>query len=270
MKKLISFLVAFLIFSSLTFLGDIKAFAYIESDGTVNLHEWENCDQTILFQGYEISDTCYRSIHVKYRYISLDRRIYIAVVAENGNTNLSKVPEENYTELYFSFNNSSEITICSDGNALYNKDEFFLRHGSKTDSFGSVSYEAETLLKELGYDDKLTMYVQMKDYNGNLTQLFEIEIKSEELKEKESESIAESEKQSEKDAKENAKASKKKTTSKKETTTELETAIITEEYAPYSAELKKGNREIIVIGVTCVLTSIAAMCVSVFKKDKKE
>lgn len=147
-----------------------------------------------------------------------------------------------------------------------------MKYGSKNDSFGGVSYETEIVLKETGFDETLTMYLQMKDYENNLTQIFEVKIKSEELKEKESESVAESEKQSEKDVK-NTKSrttKKKATTTKKETTTELETAIITEEYVPYSEELKRSNRGIIVIGVACVLTSVAAMCVSVFKKDKKE
>ena len=114
------------------------------------------------------------------------------------------------------------------------------------------------------------MYVQLKDYEGNLTRIFETDIKSEELKEKESESIAESEKQSEKEAKEKANNENKKSTTKKETTTELKTEIITEEYVPYSEELKKNNRSVIAIGAVCVLTSVAAMCVSIFKKDKKD
>ncbi len=275
MKRLISFLFAFLLFPALTFPANLKASAYIESDGAINLYEWEKCDQTILFRGYEASGSCYHSICVKYRYIQLDRRIYIAVLAENGNSDLSKAPENNYTELFLSFNNSSKINICSDGNAHYNEDDFFVKYGSKNDSFGGVAYETEIVLKETGFNETLTMYLQMKDYENNLTQIFEVKIKSEELKEKEAESVAESENQSEKEAKANAKTTKsrttkKKTTTKKETTTELKTAIITEEYVPYSEELKKSNRGIIGIGVACVLTSVAAMCVSVFKKDKKE
>ncbi len=271
LKRLISFIFALLLFPALTFLADLKADAYIESDGAINLYEWENCDQTILFQGYETSGTCYHSICVKYRYIQLDRRIYIAVLAENGNSDLSKSPENNYTELFLSFNNSSKINICSDGNVHYNEDDFFVKYGSKNDSFGGVAYETEIVLKETGFDETLTMYLQIKDYENNLTQIFEVKIKSEELKEKESESVAESEKQSEKDAKSTkSRTTKKKTTTKKETTTELETAIITEEYVPYSEELKKSNRGVIGIGVACVLTSVAAMCVSVFKKDKKK
>lgn len=280
MKKLISFLLSFLFFPVLTSLVSPDVSAYIESDGKVNLYEWEKCDRTILFQGYDVSGSCYHSICVRYKYIELDRRIYVAVTAENGNSDLSKTPENNYTELYLSFNESSRITVCSDGKSKYDEDEFYIKYGSINDSFGGVAYEVETILKETGFNETLTMYLQMKDYENNLTQIFEIEIKSEELKEKESESIAESEKQSEKESKANAKTTKdrttkgrttkKKTTTEKETTTELKTALITEEYVPYSEELRKSNRGIIAIGAACVLTSVAAMCVSVFKKDKKE
>lgn len=270
MKRLLGFIFALLLFPALTFPASLNASAYIESDGTINLYEWENCDRTILFKGYETSGTCYHSVCVKYRYIGHDNRIYVAVQAENSNNNLSKVPENNYTELYISFDDSSEIKICSDGNSDYNKNNFFVKYGSKSDSFGNVSYEAEILLKDVGYDDIVKMYVRLKDYDGNLTRIFETDIKSEELKEKESESIAESEKQSEKETKEKANKANKKSTTKKETTTELKTEIITEEYVPYSEELKKNNRGIIAIGAVCVLTSVAAMCVSIFKKDKKD
>lgn len=270
MKRLFCLLFALLLFPALAFPTSLDASAYIESDGTINLYEWESCDQTILFEGYEISGTCYHSVCVKYRYIEHDNRIYVAVLAENSNSDLSKAPENNYTELFISFDNSSKIKICSDGKFNYNENDFFVKYGSKNDSFGGVSYEAEILLKAAEYNEIITMYVQLKDYEGNLTRIFETDIKSEELKEKESESIAESEKQSEKEAKEKANNEKKKSTTKKETTTELKTEIITEEYVPYSEELKKNNRSVIVIGAVCVLTSVAAMCVSIFKKDKKD
>lgn len=273
MKRLTGFFLAFFMFFSVSALTDIQVSAFIESDGKVNLYEWEDCDRIILFQGYDVSGTCYHSICVRYKYIQLDRRIYVSVVAENSNSDLSKAPENNYTELYLSFNDSSKLSVFSDGDSEYNSDEFYLKHGSLNDSFGGVSYEAEVVLKETGFDDIITIYLQMKDYEGNLSQIFEIDVKSEELKEKESESIAESEKQSEKEAEEKKKTTKNKTekkTTEKETTTELETAIITEEYAPYSEELKKSNREIVGIGAVCVLTSVAAMCVTIFKKDKKK
>ena len=265
LKKPISFFLTFLLFISLALSACLNAYAYIESDGKVNLYEWENCDKTVLFKGYDTSGTCYHSICVKYRYIHADRRIYVAVIAENGNSELSKAPESNVTNLYLSFNGSSRINVCSDGSAQYGEDEFFLKYGSSNDSFGGVSYEAEVVLKETDFDGSLTMYLQMKDYEGNLSQIFEVNVKSEELKEAESLSEAEREKSSvtEESVKKNP---TRKPVTEKETTSKPETVIKTEEYVPYSDELKKNNKISVAVGTACVTLALAATCVLIFKK----
>ncbi len=273
LKRPISFLLALLLLPTITCFLSLNASAHIETDGKINLYEWEKYERNILFMGYEPSGSCYHSICVRYKYVEADGRIYIAVLAENGNSDITKTPEINETELYLSFDDSSVITVCSDKESEYDENEFYVLHGSHKDSFGGVAYEVEVVLKETKADEDLIMHLQMKDYDGNLTRIFDVEIVSEEMKEKESESVAESLKQSEKEAKEKEESrqykSSKKTTVKKETTTKAVTAIITEEYVPYSNELKRSNREIVAIGAVCVLTSAAVMCVSIFKKDKK-
>lgn len=255
----------------------VDSFAYIECDGKINIYEWEDCEQTVLFKGSNASGNAYHSMCVKHKYIEEDRRIYLGILLENINSQSSKSPEDNVSEIHLSFNDSSEIVLRSDLTAEYDENAFSVNFGCVDDSFGGTNYEVECVLKELEYDDVLTVNISAGDYNGETTQTYQIHIKSEEKKEEESQSVAESEKESEKEAKKNQKekttkkprTTKPKTTKEKETTTEFITAQITEDYETYSEKTEKNNRSIIIIGVSCVVTSIAAVCVSLFKKEKK-
>lgn len=259
-----------------------NSFAYIECDGKINIYEWEDCEQTILFKGSNASGNAYHSMCVKHKYIEEDRRIYLGILLENINSQSSKSPEENASEIHLSFNDSSEIVLRSDLTAEYDENAFAVNFGCVDDSFGGTNYEVECVLKELDYDEVLTVNISAGDYNSETTQTYQIHIKSEEKKEEESRSVAESEKESEKEAKKNQKekttkkprttkpkTTKPKTTKEKESTTEFVTVRITEDYETYSEKTEKNNRSIIIIGVACVVTSIAAVCVSLFKKEKK-
>lgn len=263
-------------------VGTINSAAYIECDGKLNLYEWDEYEQTVLFEDEGISGNAYHSLVVKHKYIDSDRRVYLGISMEILNKKINGNPEEAFNEIYISFNDSSEIVLCSDMTADFNEDEFYLDFGYSADSFGGCTYEVECVLKELEYDNILTMNIQLADHNGDTSQVYEIKIKSEELKEEESvseaESIKEAEKESKKAAKEEAKnkttkkssrTTKVKTTKPKETTTEFVTAIITEAYEEYSKVIEKNNRSTIIIGVACVVTSVAAMCVALFKKERK-
>lgn len=256
----------------------LNSFAYIECDGNVNAYEWEGTEQVILFEGFGHSGCCYHSACVKFKYIEEDRRVYLAVFLENSNSDLSKTPEDTSNEIYFSFNNSSRLTLRSNLTSDYNEDEFFLNYGYFADSFGGGTYEAEIVLKELEYDETITVNFSVKDYNSDTSQTYKIVIKSEELKEEESESISAAEKEKEKAAKttkekttkkSSSRTTKKRTTTKKETTTEFITAVLTEDYETYSETMEKNSNSILIIGVACVVTSVAAMCVAMFKKDKQ-
>jgi len=115
----------------------------------------------------------------------------------------------------------------------------------------------------------------LKDYHGDTSQTYQLNIKSEEFKEEESESLSRAEKESEKKAKEEKlnkkqtyKKSSSKTTRKKETTTEFRTAVLTESYESYSQTLEKNNKSILIIGISCVATSVCAMCVALFRKKQ--
>lgn len=265
----------------------INSVAYIECDGKLNLYEWDEYEQTVLFEDMGVSGNAYHSLVVRHKYIDSDRRVYLGILTEILNSELDKAPESIFNEIYISFNDSSEIVLRSDMTSDYNEDEFYLDFGYSADSFGGCTYEVECVLKELEYDNILTMNIQLADHNGDTSQVYEIKIKSEELKEEESvseaESIKEAEKESKKAAKEEVKnkttrkssrttkvrTTKAKTTKKKETTTEFVTAVITEPYKEYSQVIEKNNRTTIIIGVACVVTSVAAMCVALFKKEKK-
>ncbi len=257
----------------------VNSFAYIDCDGQINIYEWEDCEQTLLFRGTNGSGNAYHSMSVNHKYIEEDRRIYLGILLENINSQTSKLPENTASEIYLSFNNSSEIVLRSDLTAEYDENAFFVNFGYRDDSFGGSSYEIECVLKELEYDDILTLNISAKDYNGEVTQIYQIHIKSEEKKEEESLSVAESEKQSEKESKKaeknkttkkSVRTTKPKTTKKPETTTEFITARITEDYETYYEKTEKNNRSIIIIGVACVVTSVAAVCVSLFQKEKKK
>lgn len=274
-RKIFSIMILCLILCN---IFTLNSFAYIECDGKINIYEWEDCEQTVLFRGTNASGNAYHSFCVKHRYIEEDRRIYLGVMLENINSQSSESPENATSEIHLSFNNSSEIVLRSDLTADYNENEFSVNFGCLSDSFGGSNYEVECVLKELEYDDVLTVNISAKDYNGEVTQIYQIYIESEEKKEEESQSVAESEKESEKEAKKSQKnkttkksvrTTKPKTTKKAETTTEFITAIITEDYETYSEKAEKNNRSIIIIGVACVVTSIAAVCVSLFQKEKK-
>lgn len=256
----------------------LNSFAYIDCDGNVNMYEWEDCEQTLLFRGTNASGNVYHSMSVNHKYIEEDRRIYLGILLEDINSQTSKLPENATSEIHLSFNNSSEIVLRSDLTSEYDENAFFVKFGYVADSFGGSSYEVECVLKELEYDDTLTLNISAEDYNGEVTQIYQISVKSEEKKEEESQSVAESEKESEKEAKKSQKnkttkkavrTTKPKTTKKPETTTEFITARITEDYETYYEKTEKNNRSIIIIGVACVVTSIAAVCVSMFQKEKK-
>lgn len=256
----------------------LNSFAYIDCDGNVNMYEWEDCEQTLLFRGTNASGNVYHSMSVNHKYIEEDRRIYLGILLEDINSQTSKLPENATSEIHLSFNNSSEIVLCSDLTSEYDENAFFVKFGYVADSFGGSSYEVECVLKELEYDDTLTLNISAEDYNGEVTQIYQISVKSEEKKEEESQSVAESEKESEKEAKKSQKnkttkkavrTTKPKTTKKPETTTEFITARITEDYETYYEKTEKNNRSIIIIGVACVVTSVAAVCVSMFQKEKK-
>lgn len=256
----------------------VNSFAYIDCDGQINIYEWEDCERTLLFKGTNGSGNAYHSMSVNHKYIEEDRRIYLGILLENINSQASKLPENTASEIYISFNNSSEIVLRSDLTAEYDENAFFVNFGYRDDSFGGSSYEVECVLKELEYDDILTLNISAKDYNGETTQIYRISVKSEEKKEEESLSVAESEKEAEKESKKAQKekttkkprTTKQKTTKKPETTTEFITARITEDYETYYEKTEKNNRSIIIIGVACVVTSVAAVCVSVFQKEKKK
>lgn len=282
MRSLSKWFGSALLCSLMLFFCSVNSWAYIECDGKINLYEWEECEQTVLFDDAGVSGNAYHSLCVKHKYIEEDRRIYLGILMENLNSELDKAPENMTNTVYISFNNSSEIVLHSDRTAEYNEDEFFLNFDCFADSFGGCAYEMECVLKELKYDEILTMNIRVEDYNGDVSQTYQINIKSEELKEEESLSVAESEKESEKESKEAAKkaekektskksskTSKTKTTKPKETTTEFITAVLTEEYKAYSETVEKNNNSVLIIGIACVVTSVAAMCITLFRKDKK-
>ncbi len=230
----------------MVFICTVNSFAYIECDGKLNLYEWDEYEQTVLFDHGGVSGNAYHSLVVKHKYIDSDRRVYLGISMEILSDKFNGSPEDIFNEIYISFNDSSEIVLCSDMTSDVNEDEFYLDFGYSADSFGGCTYEVECVLKELEYDNILTMNIQLADHNGDTSQIYEIKIKSEELKEEESvseaESIKEAEKESKKDAKEESKnkttkkaprttkvrTSKAKTTKAKETTTEFVTAVITE------------------------------------------
>ncbi|MBR3587943.1 MAG: hypothetical protein IKL16_00105 [Clostridia bacterium] len=259
-------------------VGTINSAAYIECDGKLNLYEWDEYEQTVLFDHGGASGNAYHSLVVKHKYIDSDRRVYLGISMEILSDKFNGNPEDAFNEIYISFNNSSEIILCSDMTSDFNEDEFYLDFGYSADSFGGCTYEVECVLKELEYDNILVMNIQLADHNGDTSQIYQIKIKSEELKEEESVSEAESIKEAEKESKkaEKEKTTKKatcttkvKTTKPKETTTEFVTAVITEPYEEYSKVIEKNNRSTIIIGVACVVSSVAAMCAVLFKKEKK-
>ena len=267
----------------------INSAAYIDCDGRLNLYEWDEYEQPVLFDRGGVSGNAYHSPVVKHKYIDSDRRVYLGISMEIMNDKIEGTPKDIFNEICISFNNSSGIVLCSDMTSDFNEDEFYLDFGYFADDFGGCTYEVECVLKELEYDNILTMNIQLTDHNGDTSQIYEIKIKSEELKEEESVSEAESIKESEKESKKAEKAkttkttkskatkagtakartTKAKTTKPKETTTEFVTAVITESYQEYSEVIENNNKSTIIIGAACVVTSVAAMCVALFKKEKK-
>lgn len=254
----------------------LNSFAYIECDGNINAYEWKDVEQNILFEHSGHSGCCYHSACVKFKYIEQDRRIYLAVFIDNS---INNDFDGSVSEIAISFNDSSEVILRSDLTAEYNEDAFFVKYGYFSDDIGGGTYETEIVLKELEYDNILTLNLTLTDYHGDTSQTYQLNIKSEEFKEEESESIAQAEKESEKESKENAsknkttkksssRTTKKITTTEKETTTEFVTAVITESYESYSQTLEKNNNSILIIGGACVVTSLCAMCIVLFKKKQ--
>ncbi len=254
----------------------LNTFAYIECDGNINAYEWKDVEQNVLFEHSGHSGCCYHSACVKFKYIEQDRRIYLAVFIDNS---INNDFDGSVSEIAISFNDSSEVILRSDLTSDYNEDAFFVKYGYFSDDIGGGTYETEIVLKELEYDNILTLNLTLTDYHGDTSQTYQLSIKSEEFKEEESESIAQAEKESEKESRENASKSKttrksssrttkKITTTEKETTTEFVTAVITESYESYSQTLEKNNNSILIIGGACVVTSLCAMCIVLFKKKQ--
>ncbi|MBE6784520.1 MAG: hypothetical protein E7536_10995 [Ruminococcaceae bacterium] len=251
----------------------LNSFAYIDCDGNINAYEWKDVEQNILFERSGHSGCCYHSACVKFKYIEQDRRIYLAVFLDNSINNDFDGTD---SEIIISFNDSSEVILRTDLTSDYNEDAFLVNFGYFADGAGGGTYETEIVLKELEYDNILTLNLTLKDYHGDTSQTYQLNIKSEEFKEEESESLAQAEKESEEAAEEasknkttkktSAKTTKKKTTTEKETTTEFKTAVITESYESYSRTLEKNNNSILIIGGACVVTSLCAMCIVLFKK----
>lgn len=260
-----------LICFTMVFALTINTFAYIECDGNARPYEWQDAEDKILFDRYDHTGCCYHSAHTKFRYIEEDRRVYLAVFIDNFN---NEDFDGSVSDVVVSFNKSSEIVMRSDLSSDYVDSDFFLNFGYFSDGTGGGVYEAEIVLKELEYENILTLNIALRDYKGKSSQIYRIDIKSDEFKEEESESLSRAEKESEKKAKEQTKtktnkkqsATKKKTTTKKETTTEYKTAIITENYESYTETLEKNNNSILIIGIACVVTSVCALIIALFKK----
>lgn len=251
----------------LIFAFTLNSFAYIECDGNARQYEWQEADDKVLFDRYDHTGCCYHSAHAKFKYIEEDRRVYLAVFIDNKNGDGF---DGSTSEVILSFNDSSEIIMRSDLSADYNDSDFFLNFGYFSDGSGGGVYEAEIVLKELEYENILTLNIALKDYQGKSSQIYRLDIKSEEFKEEESESQSLAEKESEKKAKDKTNkkknTTKKRTTTNKETTTEYKTAIITENYESYTETLEKNNNSILIIGIACVVTSLCALIIALFKK----
>lgn len=266
MKKLSCFLFIFLLFPAFF----ITASATVECDGNVGLAEWKSCDGIILFEGHDVSDTIYRSMCVRYMYNKTEKRVCVSVIADSKNKSHRTPDEKIGGEFYVSFNDSSEISIGTDGTLICNEEEFFVRHGASADSLGGTSFEADIVLKELRLNGKLTMFVQLRDCNGVVSPKFEITISdgNEEITYEKIPGEKITDKKSEKGTKKPQK-NEQKTDSEYETT-EIETVIITEEYESFSRTLKSNSRVLVGIGIFCVLSSVAAMCFVIFRKPEKK
>lgn len=254
--------------------------AYIECDGLINLYEWDGVEKIILFSRNDHSGCVYSSACARVKFIEEDRRVYFALTLSNE----KDFPEDAYCEVNISFNGSSEIVLGSDGISVYDENEFDVEYGYTSDSFGGGNFEADIALKDTDYSEKLIMNISVGDYEGKVSQDYNVVIKSVELMESESISIRESEKQSEKEAKKSEKTTKKRTTkksttkakksrtTKRKTTTEEKTQYITEkvtfDYETFSEKQNKNTRSILLVGIVCAVTSVIAMCVSISKKDK--
>ncbi len=261
MNKIFKSIVIFSLCIAFLFGCNIKPFAYISCDGNINIYEWKEVEEKILFRPHDTTGCCYTSASARVKYIEEDRRVYLAIVISNYDRKDFNGKE---TKVIVSFNESSDIIFNSDSTTEYNKNEFVVRSGYTGDETGGGVYETDIVLKDVYYEDVLTINITLVDYLSNTSQTFKIDIKSEELKEEESESV----RQSEKEGEENKKTTKRKSTktTKKETTTVLKTAVITESYGSYSENLDKSNTTIIAIGAACVVTSFGALLVAIFKK----
>ncbi len=262
-----------LLLFALFFSYAVTCFAYIECDGRLNGYEWENEEKNVLFSSFGHSGCSYHSACAQIKFIEEDRRVYLAVSLENLPDKFYENPDLVENKITFSFNDSSEIILSSNGTGEYNTDEFFVNYAYLPDGLGGGSYEAEIVLKETDYTDTLEMFIKVTDPEGGSSQIYNLIIKSEELKVEESESAAKSEK--EKTTK-SPKTTKSKTTKTKTTkikttaeTTEFVTAIITENYESFSETQNKRMHSILAVGISGVVLAFGAMCVMIFKKEKK-
>lgn len=262
MKNTIKTVCAFLLCAIIFLCLNANFFAYISCDGNVNMYEWKSAEDITLFRPHDRTGCCYSSASAKVKYIEEDRRVYLAVFIDNGDRRDFNGKE---TKMIVSFNESSEIIFNSVPTAEYDKNEFVVRYGYSPDETGGGSYETDIVLKDVPYEDELTINITLVDYLSNISQTFKIDIKSEELKEEESRSVAQSEKDAENN-KNNAKTTKEKTTKPKKETTVLKTAVITEDFVSYSESLNKSNTTIITIGAVCTVASVGALLAVLFKK----
>lgn len=259
MKKTIKTVIMFSLYIAFIFCFQLNPSAYISCDGNAKLYEWKDAEEKILFRPHDKTGCCYSSSSAKIKYIEEDRRVYLALFIDNFDR---KDFNGNETKVIISFNNSSDIILHTDSTSEYNEDEFVVRFGYMPDENGGGSYEADIVLKDVPYEDVLTLNITLVDYLSNVSQTFKLNIKSEELKEEESRSVAQAEKESE----ESKKTTKAKTTKPKKETTVLKTAIITEDFVSYSENINKSNTAIIITSSVCAVASLSALLVAIFKK----
>ncbi len=267
MKKILAFIFCVLI----VFTVPLNTFAQINCDGWANAYEWNGVESNLLFKKGDHSGCDFITASARVKFEEESRRVYLALGLEgNGVANESEL-----NHIYVIFNDSSEIILYSDGEAEYDKNDFDVEFGYVADNYGGGTYEADFALKSIDYSDTLVMTLKIADCNGDVSQEYRLTVKSEELIEKESVFEEESKKEAEKEQSKKERTTKVKTTKTKTTkakTTKIETeyitAVITEEYKSYAENQSKNSRAVLFIGIACVVTTIAAMCVSLKSKNK--
>ncbi len=262
MKKVLSKSIIFLLLLTILSCCNLTASAYIKCDGHLNRYEWDDYEEIILFDSSRPFSDCYHSGSLKYKYIEEDRRVYLGITLENAEKK-DDGTEDVPSEVYLSFNDSSQIILRSDLTADFEETEFFLNFGHYKSYPIGESFEIETVLKELNFEETLTIKIQFRDSSGVTSQKYSVQIKSEELRESESASVAE--KQTSK-AERTTKKKSPKTTKEKETTTKLITEVISENFNDYSQTLKKSNNSVLIVSIVCVITSVSALIITLFRK----